>query len=493
MRTLIVVERPDRWPLTVPGCEVVAASRYLTAPEWVSIKHARVLNLCRSYRHQSTGHYVSLLAEARGHRPIPTLSTIQDLKHASVARTVAAETDALLQKALRAEDGDEVQLRAVFGQALDGERPDLCAYFYRLFPAPFLRVTLSRRRRGSGWVISTVGGFALEDVPVDRHPIVQELVARSLSRRRPTSATRGEPAFDLAILLDPNDPEPPSDEQALQRFERAAAETGFAVERITRQDYERLPQFDALFIRETTELSNHTYRFARRAAALGLVVIDDPVSIMRCTNKVYLAEVLARAGVPMPQTVLVHKDNVQEVGAQLGFPCVLKLPDSSFSRGVVKAADADELARKAGEMLARSELLVAQRFVKTDFDWRIGVLDGKPLYACRYFMARHHWQVVARDGAGDKVADGRHRTVPIDEPPAAVIEAALAAAGLMGDGLYGVDLKDTDNGVLVIEVNDNPSLDGGVEDQVLGAELYRTLARSFAARIQRKRGLQVSK
>jgi glutathione synthase/RimK-type ligase-like ATP-grasp enzyme len=31
-------------------------------------------------------------------------------------------------------------------------------------------------------------------------------------------------------------------------------------------------------------------------------VIDDPVSILRCTNKVYLAELLAPAHVPIPRT-----------------------------------------------------------------------------------------------------------------------------------------------------------------------------------------------
>ena len=38
------------------------------------------------------------------------------------------------------------------------------------------------------------------------------------------------------------------------------------------------------------------------------------------------------------------------------------------------------------------------------------------------------------------------------------------AARCIGDGLYGVDLKETKDGVFVIEVNDNPNLDHGWED-----------------------------
>jgi glutathione synthase/RimK-type ligase-like ATP-grasp enzyme len=71
------------------------------------------------------------------------------------------------------------------------------------------------------------------------------------------------------------------------------------VEFLERADYGRLLEFDALFIRETTAVNHHTYRFARRAAQDDLVVIDDPQSILRCTNKVWLAQRMTRAGVPL--------------------------------------------------------------------------------------------------------------------------------------------------------------------------------------------------
>lgn len=59
----------------------------------------------------------------------------------------------------------------------------------------------------------------------------------------------------------------------------------------------------------------------------------------------------------------------------------------------------------------------------------------------------------------------------------------------MGDGLYGVDLKEINGKVYVIEVNDNPNIDSGVEDLVLGKELYRKLARSFYTRIEMSRNI----
>ena len=62
--------------------------------------------------------------------------------------------------------------------------------------------------------------------------------------------------------------------------------------------------------------------------------------------------------------------------------------------------DLNELREQIAPLLADSDLVIAQEFLPTAFDWRIGVLDGQALYACKYFMAKGHWQIVKRDGGG---------------------------------------------------------------------------------------------
>ena len=69
---------------------------------------------------------------------------------------------------------------------------------------------------------------------------------------------------------------------------------------------------------------------------------------------------------------------------------------------------------------------------------------------------------------------------------AEVVATALKAANLIGDGFYGVDVKETPRGVMVIEVNDNPNLEAGVEDQVLKKELYRRLVAEFVRRLDKR-------
>jgi len=66
---LIVVDNPRDWPLDLPGVGLVAARAYLTDPAYGEGRSVKVFNLCKSYRYQSLGYYVSLLAEARGQPP----------------------------------------------------------------------------------------------------------------------------------------------------------------------------------------------------------------------------------------------------------------------------------------------------------------------------------------------------------------------------------------------------------------------------------------
>ncbi|RRN82354.1 MAG: RimK family alpha-L-glutamate ligase, partial [Acidithiobacillus ferrooxidans] len=80
---------------------------------------------------------------------------------------------------------------------------------------------------------------------------------------------------------DPREVLPPSSSRTLKHFVRIGKRLGIHVELIQRRDYGRLAEFDALFIRETTRIDHHTYEFARKAEQEGLVVIDDPDSILR--------------------------------------------------------------------------------------------------------------------------------------------------------------------------------------------------------------------
>jgi glutathione synthase/RimK-type ligase-like ATP-grasp enzyme len=219
-----------------------------------------------------------------------------------------------------------------------------------------------------------------------------------------------------------------------------------------------------------------------------MVVIDDPDSIVKCTNKVYLAELLVANKIPAPRTRILHKQKDLNSVAELGYPLVLKIPDGSFSRGIYKAENADQLREYTRILFKESDLILAQEYLYTEYDWRIGILNNEPLFACQYFMSPSHWQIV-KHGESGRTIEGAFKTWPISEAPAVVVKAAVNAARLIGAGLYGVDVKFTGKETYIIEINDNPNIESGVEDAVIGDELYKTILAEMIRRIERPQDL----
>lgn len=483
-RILFVVNNPDRWPISLPEVEVVSARTYLTDPLYSNLRNCKVYNLHRSYSYQSLGYYVSLLAEARGHKPMPRISTIQDIRFQSLTRTISADLDELIQKSLNHVPHDEFTLSIYFSRNVAKRYDQLARQLFNLFPLPLVRAQFNRTK--DGWQLQSINAISTNEIPEAHREAVVDLARDYFTRSRAHPARRSPPRHTLAILADKSDRTPPSDARALERFAAAAERLSFSVEMIDKDDYGRVAEFDALFIRATTAVDNYTYRFARRAEAEGLIVIDDPDSIVKCTNKVFLAELLTRHRIPVPRTEILHRDNIVEVPKRLGYPLILKQPDSSFSLGVVKVEDEAAYQRKVDELLEESDLLIAQEFLRTDFDWRIGILDQKPLYACRYFMARGHWQIYNNQKEGDDHS-GDFETIPIEMAPKRVVQTALRAAELIGNGLYGVDLKEVSKRCCVIEINDNPSIEAGVEDKMLREYLYDRVMEVFERRLEAQR------
>ncbi len=484
MKTFVIVNNLKDWSFKIKNIDIIEAKSYLTDKIFSEIKSARVFNLCRSYKYQSTGYYVSLLAEARGHRIFPNVSTIQDLKTQSIVRSISDDFDELIQKNLSKIKAEDFTLSIYFGQNVAKQYSKLAAQISSIFQAPLMKAHFVYNK--NKWLLNNISVIPVNDIPTNHLSYIEGFAASFFNKQRIHSPKVSMLAYDLAILVNPEEEEPPSNKKAIQQFINAGEELGIRCELITKEDYGRLPEFDALFIRETTSVNHYTYRFARRAFTEGLVVIDDPYSILRCANKVYLAEMLSNANIPTPKTLILHKDNKNISFTELSYPIVLKQPDSSFSLGVIKVENQEQFKIEVNKIFETSDLIIAQEFTYSEFDWRIGIIDGRPLYVCKYFMAKDHWQIYNWKIHG-KNKYGNFETVPVYQAPKKIVSAALRSANIIGKGLYGVDVKEIDEKPLVIEVNDNPSIDVGVEDQIMGEHLYYEIMRVFKERIESSR------
>lgn len=494
----IVVDRLTDWRPYFPTEDLITADDYLaeTRPAQNLEKEkeqdaaTHVINLSGDLAYLESGYYVSLLAQARGQRVLPSVETLNQLSRKALVDLQLDALNTLLNDLARRGSlpGNSVTLRVMFGECLEPALSKLARRLFERLPCPLLEAHFTRRQ--DIWRLSRLKPLRLTALTQDE----QDLFANALNRhsrkvwRSPKARKRYR--FDLAMLVDPKEALPPSNRGALKEFIRAGRKLGIDVSLITKRDVGRLAEFDGLFIRETTSLDHHTYRMARRAEHEGLVVIDDPRSILRCTNKVYLHTLLRTRGIAAPEGILLHRHDLPrlaEKAAGLHFPMVLKVPDGSFSRGIVKIASADALLTEAERLFSSSALLLLQEWLPTDFDWRVGVLDGQPLFASRYYMARGHWQIY--DHSKGKTRSGGFSTHAPEDVPATVIRTALKATRLIGNGLYGVDLKQIGDRVVVIEINDNPNIDTGVEDALLGRALYTRILEVFLERMEANRRL----
>lgn len=482
---LIVVEQEADKEWAQATGNAVTMREYVTDPSRYNQRNQRVVNLSGDLGYMDLGYYVSLLAEARGQKVVPTVATILGLSRKTLYSVELPDMNAALRECIEKlpqAPRSDFSLVISFGEPLDGRFRSFARALFDRFRCPLLRVTAVKDER---WRISNLQPLSVGALSPEEFDFFTGSLERHTRAEWRQPKARQQPRYTLAILQNPNEALPPSSAATLKRFQQVGPSHGVAVELIERSDYLRLAEYDALFIRETTGIDNHTFRFARKAAHEGIPVIDDPESILRCTNKVYLAELLQSHKLSAPRTIIVDRAQVLRVEEEIGYPAVLKIPDGSFSRGVFKVEDRAQLQEVTRKLFKRSAVILAQEFMYTEYDWRVGVLGRKPIFVSQYFMSRKHWQIVHHHKDG-RVEEGGFKTWAVGEAPPEVVELGLKAANLIGDGLYGVDIKQSKTGVHVIEINDNPNLDKGVEDAVLKDVLYEMILEDFVRRIEKR-------
>src|SRR5213075_1045946 len=211
MKTVVVTDQNQKW-FEISDATVLTARRYLEEPESDNEGTVRVLNLCRTGRYQGRGYYVSLVAEARGHRPWPDVKTIEDLQSDDPRRLLSGDDDAAWT-VLDAPEG-KITIESYFGRDPAGHNDAAARQLFALLHAPFIRATFQfidvrwtpteARLLYPGHLDSAQLKFAAA--------AAADYLASSVRRQR----GKGPPA--LAILHNPDAPDPPSTPAALKMF-----------------------------------------------------------------------------------------------------------------------------------------------------------------------------------------------------------------------------------------------------------------------------------
>src|SRR5690606_14689585 len=157
------------------------------------------------------GYYCSLLAEARGHRVIPSVSVTLDLNWKRIYQAILPEINEYLSATLKKNytEGTGLIFRIFFGRTLNMEVKELARKIFDAFRCPLLEVKLIFH---GYWEVESIEPVALSDVLPEEYDFLMASVTRYTRASWPTERHVEESLkYSIAILHDPEERLPPSD------------------------------------------------------------------------------------------------------------------------------------------------------------------------------------------------------------------------------------------------------------------------------------------
>lgn len=216
--------------------------------------------------------------------------------------------------------------------------------------------------------------------------------------------------------------------------------------------------YDAVIPRIASSMTRYGSMIVRQFEMQGVYTLTSSIAITRSRDKLRSMQLLARAGVGIPKTVVSRgaadvDDLLEHLG---GSPVIIKLARGTHGNGVVLA----ETKKAAKSVLQAFYVMdqdgtniLLQEFVKESagMDIRVFVVGGKVVASMkRQSLDDDFRSNLHQGGAGEtiKLTDEERKT-------------AIKAARSMGLNLAGVDLMRSARGPLILEVNSSPGF--GIE------------------------------
>jgi len=204
----------------------------------------------------------------------------------------------------------------------------------------------------------------------------------------------------------------------------------------------------------------------------GTPCVNRAAGLRLARDKAVSAQILQQAGLAAPATLMLgSRADPVDAATQLGPPpWILKLPISTQGAGVMIVESARSLRSAVDTLRSAGQQILLQAFVAeaAGRDLRVLVVGGKVLAAMR------------RRAVGDEFRSNLHRGGRSEgaEIDRVSHDLALAAAQAHGLDVAGVDLLETPDGPLVVEVNGSPGLEGleAASGRPLANEILQWLA-----------------
>ncbi len=230
-----------------------------------------------------------------------------------------------------------------------------------------------------------------------------------------------------------------------------------------------LNDIDAVIPRIGASVTFYGTAVVRQFEMMKVFTAIESQALVRSRDKLRSLQVMSRAGVGLPRTVFTNyaKDVNHVIDSVGGAPLILKLLEGTQGLGVVLAETRNAASSVIEAFNGLKARVIAQQFIKESkgTDIRAFVVDGVVVGAMK------------RQGKPGEFRSNLHRggSASIIELTDEEDRTALKAARAMGLGIAGVDMLQSENGPLVLEVNSSPGLEG--IEAATGKDIAREIIR----------------
>ena len=246
----------------------------------------------------------------------------------------------------------------------------------------------------------------------------------------------------------------------------------------------RLPHVDVVLPRIGASITDHGLAVVNQFDMMGVPIVNNSQPIARSRDKLHSLQLLARAGIDIPRTVMArHPSQVTEALEIVGGPpAILKLVRGTQGIGVI-LAETEQAAQQVMETLWHVGMtLLVQEFIEESEgrDIRVLVVGSRTVAAMRRQARVGEFRSNVHRGATG---------TPLELPPE-YARAALRATKAMRLQVAGVDLLESRGGPKVLEINSSPGLEG--IERTTGADVAGAVVEYAVSFARRRRPLPAS-
>ncbi len=220
-------------------------------------------------------------------------------------------------------------------------------------------------------------------------------------------------------------------------------------------DIARLPEpVDVLFERSIS-YSRGLY-ISKIYEANGVKVVNSPQVAERCGDKSVTSQILVKEGIPTPRVIMAFdEESALAAAEEIGYPFVLKPVVGSWGRLLAKADDrstAEAFIEHKATLGVNHQVFYLQEYInKPGRDIRAFIVGEEPI--CAIYRTSENWITnTARGGVASNC--------PLTSE---LVDVCRRTAHAMGGGLLAIDLFETNNGLVVNEVNHTMEFRNSIE------------------------------